>query len=623
MLTNLVCHSLVRRTIPLAFACLFCLCAYGSAQEDQPGVPRIESVRMAYNQPQEDSPALIWFDDFDNERQYTESSGPTLDATSRFGNYGKAMRCFYAAGQQGTGNRKVFFGDHPHTAISRDGEKFEEIYWRIYVKHQAGWTGGGPAKMSRATSMVSPSDWRQMMISHVWAGSGGSLTLDPASGVDKGGSKVKTTTYNDFANLRWLGNNPVSEFKISSTEESGWWVCVEARVKLNTPGLSDGENQLWIDGKLEAERLNLDWRGSYSNYGINAVFLEAYWNGGSPVDQNRWYDNFVISTSPIGPVTTGRNPEIFKTPWDGTGSQAAWEAQISLDRDGRHLVWSSNPVTDGDSVVVGTVTGTFSGRLAGENKLAPGTKYYFRARQQNDIGQWSDWSYWHQEILTDGEAEPQGMGCDFNEDGRVGVADALALMIFQMRHPADPVGDYNGDGETGLADVVTLLTDIMTGFCSGGQSLLASSDNADIEAVLEMADLSRGEGERLRESLSLLGLDREQARKIETALERSASLPVAPEPFSLLQNHPNPFNPQTTISFSLPEFSGGKHVSLKVFDLRNKLVRNLIDRSMPSGTHTVTWDGTDEQSNPVANGIYLYRMQANSFVQTRKMVLLR
>ncbi len=617
---NLVSHSLVRRSLPLALACLLCLCAYGFSQVDAPDVPRIESVRMAFSQPQKDSPALIWYDTFDSEKQYTESSGSPLDASVRFGNYGKAMRCFYAAGSQGTGNRKVFFGDTPYTALSRTGEKFDEIYWRIYVKHQAGWTGGGPAKMSRATSLVSGSDWRQMMISHVWS-SGESLTLDPASGVDAGGNRVVTTTYNDFSKLRWLGNKPVSEFKISSTEESGWWVCVEARVKLNTPGRSDGENQLWIDGKLEAERLNLDWRGSYDKFGINAVFLEAYWNKGSPVSQNRWYDNFVISTSRIGPVVTGRNPEIFKTPYAGPGSQGAWEAQIALDRDGTHVVWSSEPVTDGDSVVVGTGSGTFAGVLAGESRLATGTYYYFRARQQSDNGQWSPWSYWHQQILTEGEAEPQGMGCDFNEDGRVGVADALALMIFQMRSPGDPASDYNGDGETGLADVVTLITDIMTGFCSTGQSVLASA--GDIQAVVENAALSRGEGESLRESLSLLGLGRGQLREIETVLEHSASLPSATGLFTLMQNHPNPFNPRTTISFSLPESSGGAHVSLKVFDLRNKLIRSLVDRSLPPGTHAVSWDGADEQNSPVANGIYLYRMQAGGFVQTRKMVLLR
>ena len=88
------------------------------------------------------------------------------------------------------------------------------------------------------------------MIAHVWS-SGESLTLDPASGVR--GNRIATTRYNDFANLRWLGNKPVSTFKLHSTEEAGRWVCVESRAKLNTPGKKDGLNQLLIDGRLEAD----------------------------------------------------------------------------------------------------------------------------------------------------------------------------------------------------------------------------------------------------------------------------------------------------------------------------------------------------------------------------------
>lgn len=460
-----------QRIIPAtaALACLLCcLPAILTAQDTAPETPRIESVRMAAEQPHQSDSSLIWFDRFDADRQYTESSGPPLDPANSFGNDGMSMRCYYAAGERGDGNRKVFFGDTPYTALARDGEKFDEIYWRIYVKHQKGWTGGGPAKMSRATSLVSTSDWRQMMISHVWS-SGESLTLDPASGVPKGGSQVITTTYNDFNNLRWLGNKPVSEFKISSTEESGWWVCVEARCKLNTPGQSDGENQLWIDGKLECERLNLDWRGRYNQYGLNAVFLESYWNNFSPVDQNRWYDNFVISTSRIGPVVTGRNPRLFKTPYSGPGAQAAWEVQVAMDREGSKTVWSSEPVTAGDSVVVSSETGTFSRMLAGESMLASGTTYYLRVRQQSDGGEWSGWSFWHQEFKTEGEAAPVNVGCDFNRDGRVGIADVLSLLVFQMHNPGNSRADIDGDGSTDLADIFTLIRDIYNGACGTGQ----------------------------------------------------------------------------------------------------------------------------------------------------------
>lgn len=84
----------------------------------------------------------------------------------------------------------IWFDDFDDDAIYRNrvvrrGEKFTDVYWRIYVKHQAGWTGGGPAKLSRATSIVPPG-WRQAMIAHVWS-SGESLdrSLRDLDGADR------------------------------------------------------------------------------------------------------------------------------------------------------------------------------------------------------------------------------------------------------------------------------------------------------------------------------------------------------------------------------------------------------------------------------------------------------
>ena len=154
---------------------------------DAPEVPRIDSVVMSTPQPQASDDAVIWYDDFDGpEKAYTESQGQ-LDDAQAFGGQGRSMLSWYEQGSRGTGNRKVFFGDSPTGKVVRKGQVFDDIYWRVYVKHQHGWTGGGPAKLSRATSIVSP-NWSQAMISHVWS-SGEALTLDPASG-DRGGAEA-------------------------------------------------------------------------------------------------------------------------------------------------------------------------------------------------------------------------------------------------------------------------------------------------------------------------------------------------------------------------------------------------------------------------------------------------
>ncbi len=72
------------------------------------------------------------------------------------------------------------------------------------------------------------------------------------------------------------------------------------RAKLNDPGWSNGAFQLWIDDRLEASQTGLGWMGGYRDYGINVVYLENYWNDGAPQAQERYFDNFVVSTQRIG-----------------------------------------------------------------------------------------------------------------------------------------------------------------------------------------------------------------------------------------------------------------------------------------------------------------------------------
>ncbi len=373
----------------------------GAVADDTPETPRIDSVVMADPQPHESDEAVVWYDDFDEDQQqerYAEKSGETTGDVF-FGGSGKSLPMRYPKGSRGIGNRKVFFGDSPaySSQAVRSDTKFADVYWRIYVKHQHGWMGGGPAKLSRATSLVPPG-WRQAMIAHVWS-SGEALTLDPASGVRS--DRVVTTKYNDFDNLTWLGNKPTSKFQLHSTGESGRWVCVEARAKLNTPGERNGLNQLWIDGRLEAQRRELDWRGNYTAHTINAVFLEAYWNDGSPVDQSRWIDNFVISSERVGPIVCPVNPVLIKTPYRGPGTQASWEVQLATRSDGKSVIWRSRALNEPSRVKVGTQTGQFVGQLSGSKQLRPYTVYYARVRQKSDTGEWSAWSAWHQPFQTE------------------------------------------------------------------------------------------------------------------------------------------------------------------------------------------------------------------------------
>jgi hypothetical protein len=83
----------------------------------------------------------------------------------------------------------------------------------------------------------------------------------------------------------------------------------------------------------------------------------------------------------------------------------------------------------------------------------------------------------------------------------------------------------------------------------------------------------------------------------------------------LSQNYPNPFNPSTSITFTLPE---KVFVLLKVFDLLGQEITTLVAEEMQSGTHTKQWNATTTTS-----GIYFCRLQAGSFIETKKLILMR
>ncbi len=93
-----------------------------------------------------------------------------------------------------------------------------------------------------------------------------------------------------------------------------------------------------------------------------------------------------------------------------------------------------------------------------------------------------------------------------------------------------------------------------------------------------------------------------------------------PAVFHLAQNVPNPFNPQTTITFDLPVPS---RATLRLYDLRGHLVRTLVDTRETAGHKVFTWHGRDNQDQPAAAGVYFYVLEAGPFRSVRKMVLIR
>lgn len=97
--------------------------------------------------------------------------------------------------------------------------------------------------------------------------------------------------------------------------------------------------------------------------------------------------------------------------------------------------------------------------------------------------------------------------------------------------------------------------------------------------------------------------------------------PPTPRSFALHPNVPNPFNPQTTIHYDVP--ASGADVNIAIYDVAGRLVRELVDERRAAGRWSVQWNGEGTRGERVASGVYFYRMRAGSFVETKKMVLLK
>jgi len=253
--------------------------------------------------------AWIWCDDFEQNRlasyfEYDSANGDFMRVAGVGVNGSYGMRARWSTvGQSSAGSLHLAFGKTPSSyfkPVDAGTQNYRDIFWRMWVRLQSGWTGGGADKLSRATVFAN-ANWAQAMAAHVWSGMSPDenyLLLDPASGTDSAGA-LQTTQYNDVNNFRWFGAVR-GNTALFATAQAGNWFCVEAHAKLNDAGQSNGVFELWINGTLDAQATNLNWLGSFSAYGINAIFFENFWNAGAPQVEERYFDGIVVSTQRIG-----------------------------------------------------------------------------------------------------------------------------------------------------------------------------------------------------------------------------------------------------------------------------------------------------------------------------------
>ncbi|NQV19603.1 MAG: T9SS type A sorting domain-containing protein [Armatimonadetes bacterium] len=115
---------------------------------------------------------------------------------------------------------------------------------------------------------------------------------------------------------------------------------------------------------------------------------------------------------------------------------------------------------------------------------------------------------------------------------------------------------------------------------------------------------------------SILGVYAQKFHIEQTSIENEE----IPNTNFILSNHPNPFNPETTISYQL---TADSKVNLKVFNIKGQKVKTLLSDQLPAGLHSVVWDGRDNNGISVSSGIYFYKLEVDDFREVRKMILLK
>lgn len=224
---------------------------------------------------------------------------------------------------------------------------------------------------------------------------------------------------------------------------------------------------------------------------------------------------------------------------------------------------------------------------------------------------------------------------DANDDGIVDERDILPLGVHYLRtgpprshddknwelefaQPWTPReathADCDGNGIIDSNDVCAIL-EFFDREIPAKRALLEmdysslQSVHPDIRASLARALINCG-----------IGSPAARARLLEALSSPTNADAPLPASFRLDQNYPNPFNAGTTIRF-VTEDAGT--VELVIFDLLGRSIRRLINHELPSGSHSVDWDGTDDEGRESASGVYLYRLTLDSHSLTRRMVLIR
>ena len=310
-----------------------------------------------------------------------------------------------------------------------------------------------------------------------------------------------------------------------------------------------------------------------------------------------------ISTGDGGTGDTGGGTAIEKSDFDGDGAVGFGDFFLFADVFGTQATGNAvaydldgNGAVDfGDFFLFADVFGKSTGKLAAVDRLPAvegGLALATRSAEQDLVLE-----------LRTGDRALRGYGALVEYDPAA----------FRFIEVSDAGSALRGNGESLLLTEETAGQLLVLGSGTGGADAVEG-----LLAELRFAPVTP-------EAVGIFRVREATVRQANGGLEQVRGLaPVegrwVPTVFALHTNYPNPFNPSTTIRYQLPQSA---EVRLEIFDVLGQKVRTLVAETQPAGFHRMVWDSRNQTGNPVAAGVYLYRLRAGDFEQVRKLLLLK
>lgn len=385
------------------------------------GTPKVERVKPLEPDPLKTAPGVFFFEDLETISDLKErfqdrglSEGRFRISDVDYFSGKKSIQQTYIPKEQMKGDPGNagwvwrFFGDNPKSSRVEPRGKFPVVVARWYHKFEEGFTPRDgvhfPPKMARMRCF-NEGEWHGVYTVLFWIG-----------GRD-GHISIERHTRAPGAHREWLPNH-VCRWKFSDPVNVGRWIHFELRVALGEGPRSDSI-QAWADGTLICDITDDDLAAGYKKFLLNGMSWDCYWNGGSPREQSRFYDDLMLGTEPIGPARTPLNPVLVLS--NPAGEPKVYEVEVAQavqkplvpERtvDGvvtRYrppefdytVVWRGSVPGARREVEVSSANGEFVGPLAGKDHLEPNTLHMVRVRAQGADGRWSAWSRWHAGFAT-------------------------------------------------------------------------------------------------------------------------------------------------------------------------------------------------------------------------------